>query len=114
MYPTPELSSPGSVDVAPRRRGRPRKPEPPTTAELFAFMQTMMAQQARVMDQLAQSQAVTTDMLKTWLSVYMPTSNPSPSTTAEERALLKDTQQLSEWEPLDLYVDPRTVLSEPM
>jgi len=77
-------------------------------------MQTMMAQQARVMDQLAQSQAVTTDMLKTWLSIYMPTSNPSPSTTADERAILKDAQQIQDWEPLDLHVDPRTVLSELM
>ena len=110
MYSPEEQHRDGSVGVAPRRRGRPRKPEPPTTAELFALMQTMMAQHAKVMDQLATSQVATTDMLRTWMQLYLPTNSPGPSTSANERALKAAEDTLSEWDPLDEHLDPREVL----
>lgn len=120
MHQTEEQHSSGSLGVAPRKRGRPRKhplPTPiqttPTVAEsteLMELVRLMVQQQSQVLAQMTSAQMATTDLMKTWMQMFTPTSTPLPSSSADERALRAAERQLEQWDPLDQYMDPADVL----
>jgi hypothetical protein len=120
MHQAQEQHQPGSVGVAPRKRGRPRKhplPAPiqttPTVAEsadLMELVRTMVQQQAQVLAQMTAAQMATTDLMKTWMQMFTPSAQPLPSSSADERALRAAEKQLEQWDPLDAYMDPHDVL----
>lgn len=101
-----------------RPRGRPRKhpvvavsplapaPHAPVLVdELLALVRELSAQQQRVLEQVVASQAATTDMMKTWLQMFVPSPTPLASTTEEMRAKLREEREIQDWEPMpDLLV----------
>jgi len=122
MHQTEEHRVAGSVGVAPRKRGRPRKHPLPTptpvqttptvaeSSELMELVRTMVHQQAQVLAQMTAAQMATTDLMKTWMQMFTPTAEPIPSSSADERALRAAERQLEEWDPIDQYLDPHDVL----
>lgn len=122
MYPSSPEASRGGVGVTahdqvvaaltPKRpRGRPRKvvappvnpltpDKPALVEELLVLVRELSAQQQRVLEQVVASQTATTDMMKTWLQMFLPAPTPLASTTEETRAKLREERELTEWEPM--------------
>lgn len=118
MSEAPEQRPVGSLGLK-RKRGRPRKassplPSPvaavPSTPDLVELVHTLVAQQAKVLEQMTAAQTSTTELMKTWMQLFVPAAQPARSTSADERALLAEERALAEWEPLDAYLDPKEVL----
>lgn len=113
------LGSLGLGEPLKRKRGRPRKhplpmpPAPPLEVaqeDLLDMVRTLVTQQAKVLEQMTAAQTATTDLMKTWMQLFVPAAQPVKSTSADERALLAEERALAEWEPLDAYLDPKEVL----
>lgn len=122
MYPASSEAGPdGGVGMShpeivaaltPKRpRGRPRKvvappvnpltpDKPALVEELLTLVRELSAQQQRVLEQVVASQTATTDMMKTWLQMFVPSPTPLASTTEEVRSKLREERELQEWEPM--------------
>lgn len=102
-----------------RPRGRPRKVRPTEepfavqpppadpTHDLIALIRELSQQQQRVLEQVVASQTATTDMMKTWLQMFVPSPTPLASTSEDVRAKLREEREIAEWGPL-----PETLLHE--
>ena len=74
--------------------------------ELLLIVKEMMKQQADVLKVAMETQKAQADVLNKWIGMFTPSQQPLKSTTADERALIKEEMELGEWEPMNAPLFP--------
>ena len=97
-----------------KRAYTPRAPKPDATAivtELVTLLRETAQQQHAVLAGAMEAQKTQAEMLKTWMSMFAPSSAPTKSTNELDREAIRANADRDLWEPMDPV--PSDVLNSP-
>ena len=91
--------------VKKKRTYTPRQPKPDPNAalvaELVAIVRETGKQQSDVLAAAMEAQRSQAEMLKTWMSMFVPQGGPNKSTSEMDREAIRNNADLGEWEPME-------------
>ena len=92
------------VTKKPRKPYTKRAPKPvqpdqsALIGELVSLVREVSAQQNKVLSGAMEAQVAQAEMLKTWMSMFVPQSGASKSTNELDRDAIRNNAELAEWE----------------
>lgn len=103
------------VTKKPRKPYTKKAPKPDQTAligELVSLVREVSAQQNKVLSGAMEAQVAQAEMLKTWMSMFVPQSGASKSTNELDRDAIRNNAELAEWEEVINPLSLDTLMSD--
>jgi hypothetical protein len=69
-------------------------------ADLVELIRDQQTQHARLMEAMLAAQTAQAHVMQSWLDMFKPSATPTPSTSPDERQVLREAREAEAWDPL--------------